>query len=189
MEGSLGVGMAFDLKYIHLYRLRRILESLLYWCDTSGIIEADRDLHQTSGKPFTLPKIFIMCQTRDELILSYKEFFHLTEPGFLDAILREGLLRQPTNTLDPGSQPLICVSPAGQIGRWRDQLPDATALVRIAAADIVTKGYGIDVTFRGWEIAAAMGEIEGLQQMIEVNATLAVYDRIPPDELTVIPEV
>jgi hypothetical protein len=31
-----------------------------------------------------------------------------------------------------------------------------------------------------------MGDIEGLRQMIEVNATLAVFDRIPPEELTVV---
>lgn len=125
-----------------------------------------------------------MCQTRDELILSYQEFFHLTEPGLIGAILQEGLLPQQTNPLDPGSRPLICVAPAGLIDRWRDQLPDATILLRIAAADIVTKEYGIDETFQGWQAAATLGEIEGLRRMIEVNATLAVYDHISPGELT-----
>jgi hypothetical protein len=126
-----------------------------------------------------------MCQTRDELILSYGDFFHLTESRFVEAIMREGLLPQPTNPLDPGSRRLICVAPAGQIDKWRDQLPDATVLIRIGAAHIITKEYGIDETFVGWEISAALGEIEGLRDMIETNATLAVFDPIPLEELTI----
>ena len=129
-----------------------------------------------------------MCQTRDELILSYGDFFHLTESRFVEAIMREGLLPQPTNPLDPGSRRLICVAPAGQIDRWRDQLPDANVLIRIDAAHIITKEYGLDETFVGWETSAALGEIDGLRDMIETNATLAVFDPIPLEELTIIEE-
>jgi hypothetical protein len=127
-----------------------------------------------------------MCQTTDELILSYGEFFHLTEPDRLEAILREGLMPQQTNPLDRGSRNLICVAPAPQIDQWRATLPNSTVLIRIAAVDIVTKRYGIDQTFVGWQLSAAMGEIAGLRNMIESNATLAVFDRIPSEELTIL---
>lgn len=136
-------------------------------------------------KNLIFPKIFHMCQTREELILSYGEFFHLTEPRLLDAILREGLIPQQTNTLDPESRQLICVAPAGIIDRWRDQLPNATVLIRIAAENIVSKEFGIDETSQGWETFAALEEIEGLRTMIETNASLAVFDPIPPNELTI----
>ena len=127
-----------------------------------------------------------MCRTRDELILSYRAFFHLTDVEAAGQILKEGLLPSQTNEIDPGSRRLICLAPAPQIERWRDQIPTAHVMFQIAAEDIITKRYGIDETFDGWESSADLGEVEGLRDMIEEKCTLAVFDRIPPEELTVV---
>jgi len=126
-----------------------------------------------------------MCLTRDNLILSYGEFFHITSREAAERILVEGLLPQQTDTITPGSRPLICVAPGEQSNRWRDQYEEPV-IFRIVAADIISKEYGIDHTFSGWDLAETMGDIEGLRHMIEENATLAVFERIPPEELTVV---
>jgi len=131
-----------------------------------------------------------MYQTKDELILSYGAFFHYTDPGNMEAILQEGLQPQQTDTLTPKSRKLICVAPAGQINKWKDQMSSKNpALIRIAAEDIISKEYGIDHTFDGWETASEMGEVEGLRYMIEHHSTLAVFEPIPPDQLTEVPHV
>jgi len=127
-----------------------------------------------------------MYLTRDDLILSYGEFFHITSREAAVHILQEGLLPQQTDWITQGSRPLICVAPQEQSNRWRDQLYKDPVIFRIAAVDIISKEYGIDHTFFGWDAAEAMGNIEGLRHMIEENATLAVFDRIPPEELTVV---
>jgi hypothetical protein len=133
-----------------------------------------------------LPKILPMCLTRDDLILSYGEFFHITSREAADRILIEGLLPQQADSITAGSRPLICVAPQEQSNRWRDQISKDLVIFRIAAADIISNEYGIDHTFFGWKAAEVMGDIEGLRHMIEENATLAVFDRIPPEELTVV---
>jgi hypothetical protein len=127
-----------------------------------------------------------LCQNRDELILSYGEFFHITSREAAEKILLHGLLPQQTDWLTEGSRPLICVAPLEGRNRLRDQYPEDAVIFRIAATDIVSKDYGIDHTFTGWEAAEAMEETEGLRHMIDERATLAVFDRIPPEELNVV---
>lgn len=129
--------------------------------------------------------------TIQELIKSYKTFYHVTKAENENSILASGLIPNRYSDMDyhhncPDKKAQICLTAHLKLNEhlssFRQNNPNIEyAIFEIPADFIATINFGLDWTFSGTEALAKMDVLDGLKISIETFGTLACFDIIPKE--------
>lgn len=132
--------------------------------------------------------------TKEELIQSYEKFFHITKKANVDRILREGLI--PNKYADnlyhpnaPSKRAQICITGKAKLEEHLDSFRqndsgEEFAVFAVSAEFISGIDFGLDWTFSGTESLSKSSDVESLKTSIEYFGTLACFETIPANELS-----
>ena len=128
---------------------------------------------------------------KNELIKSYKIFYHITDAKNEKNILEKGLIPNRLNDMDyhrdcPNKKAQVCLTTKNKLKEilksFQDTAPTNQYIIYEISADfIATTDFGLDWTYSGTEKLKNMNEIIGLKISIEEFGTLACFDIIPKE--------
>lgn len=128
---------------------------------------------------------------KNELLLSYHWFYHITDRDNYSSVLKKGLLLSLPAPNDfhpqaPYKRPHICFTPEhnleNQLSSFRNS-GKQYIIFKISAENLITKETGLDWTFSGTETLISIEEVDALQTSLESFGVIACFNEIPSCEL------
>ncbi|MEI6122334.1 MAG: hypothetical protein WCQ95_01775 [Bacteroidota bacterium] len=129
--------------------------------------------------------------TIQELIKSYKTFYHITKAENENSILANGLIPNRYSDMDyhhncPEKKAQICLTTYLNLNTLLSSFKDNDTNIEytvfeVPADFIATINFGLDWTFSGTETLAKMDVLKGIKISIETLGTLACFDIIPKE--------
>ena len=138
---------------------------------------------------FIAPKKITM--TVQELVKSYKTFYHVTKAENEKSILAIGLIPNRYCDMDyhqncPEKKAQICLTAYLKLNEHLSSFSQNDpsieyAIFEIPADFVAPINFGLDWPFSGTETLAKMDILDGLKISIEIFGTLACFDIIPTE--------